>query len=344
MPKPPKTFKPPKPFKTFSLKPLVLVLALAALPAVAFAQSAFTLTKTGTPDPVETGGNLTYTLTASNNQGTDLEEAALSDPLPAGTTFVSLAAPAGFTCTTPAVGATGTVSCDAIPFAPGSAVFTLVLQVGPTIPGGTTLDNLASLTVTDNGRNSTQTASASSNVVSPAAVTATKTVSGFLQPGGPVTYTVVLTNSSTSAQGDNPGHEFTDVLPPQLTLVSATSTSGIAVATVATRTVTWDGGIAAGGSVTITLQAMINPGTPEGTISNQGSFAYDADGNGTNEASGVTDDPATAAAGDPTAFQLIVEGPMIPTLDTVGLVFLTVLLALASVVTLRRAAKAPLRP
>ena len=48
---------------------------------------------------------------------------------------------------------------------------------------------------------------------------------------------MVLTNISGSAQLDNPGNEFTDILPSQLTLVSASITSGTAVATVATNTV-----------------------------------------------------------------------------------------------------------
>jgi len=43
------------------------------------------------------------------------------------------------------------------------------------------------------------------------------------------TYTVVLSNSSTFAQQDNPGNEFIDVLPAGLTLVSASATSGTAV-------------------------------------------------------------------------------------------------------------------
>ena len=48
-----------------------------------------------------------------------------------------------------------------------------------------------------------------------------------------MTYTVTLTNNGTDAQADNAGHEFTDVLPAGLTLVSATATSGTAAATVA---------------------------------------------------------------------------------------------------------------
>ena len=66
-----------------------------------------------------------------------------------------------------------------------------------------------------------------------ASVSGTKAVSGSFTPA----YTVVLTNISGSAQLDNPGNEFIDILPSQLTLVSASITSGTAVATVATNTV-----------------------------------------------------------------------------------------------------------
>ena len=56
-------------------------------------------------------------------------------------------------------------------------------------------------------------------------VTGTKTVSGSFTVGSTVTYTVVLTNSGNGTQQNNPGNEFTDVLPPSLTLVSATASS-----------------------------------------------------------------------------------------------------------------------
>lgn len=133
-------------------------------------------------------------------------------------------------------------------------------------------------------------------------VTGTKTVSGTFNVGGTVTYTVTLTHQGSLAQADNPGHEFTDVLPASLTLVSANATSGTAVATVGTNTVTWDGAIAGGGSVTITITATINTGTTGTTISNQGTINYDADGNGTNESTGLTDDPSVGGANDPTSF------------------------------------------
>src|SRR5262249_28103716 len=139
-----------------------------------------------------------------------------------------------------------------------------------------------------------------------------KSVSGlFLQAGTPVTYMVVLTNSGTGTQQDNPGNELTDVLPSSLTLVSASATSGTTGVVVATNTGTWNGSIPAGGTVTITINATIKinvaPGT---TISNQATFSYDADGDGTNEANGVSDDPRAQGGSDPTSFQ--VQGPDVP--------------------------------
>ena len=49
--------------------------------------------------------------------------------------------------------------------------------------------------------------------------------------------TVVLTDAG-DPQRDNPGAEFTDLLPPSLTLVGASATSGVATPTVAADTVT----------------------------------------------------------------------------------------------------------
>jgi uncharacterized repeat protein (TIGR01451 family) len=123
------------------------------------------------------------------------------------------------------------------------------------------------------------------------------------RPGGPVTYTITLSNTGNSAQPDNPGHELVDVLPSELTSISAGATSG--TASVEGSTVSWDGSISSGGSVTITIDATIAAATPVGTrVSNQAAVHYDADANGTNESTAVTDDPAAAGADDPTAFEV----------------------------------------
>jgi uncharacterized repeat protein (TIGR01451 family) len=136
-----------------------------------------------------------------------------------------------------------------------------------------------------------------------AALIGTKSVAGSFVAGGTISYTVTLTNTGTAPQADNAGNEFADVLPAQLTLVSASASAGTAAATIGSNTVTWNGALAPlGGAAKITIIAIINPGADGATISNQGTLAFDADGNGTNEATAVTDDPRTAAAGDPTKF------------------------------------------
>ena len=171
-----------------------------------------------------------------------------------------------------------------------------------------------------------------------ASLSATKTVSSTFVVGSGVTYTIVITNAGPGAQADNPGNEFTDVLPAHVDLVSATATSGTAVATVGTNTVTWNGAIPASGSVTITINATLDLTTPPGEFeSNQGTLSYDADGNGTNEASGVTDDPTVGGAGNPTVFAAGAGSVVsIPTLGAVGLSLLVLGLALVAAVRLRR--------
>ena len=163
-----------------------------------------------------------------------------------------------------------------------------------------------------------------------ASVTASKTAGGSFIVGNNVIYTVTLTNSGSGATTDNPGNEFTDVLPPTLALVSAAATSGTAVATLGTNTVTWNGGIAASGSVTITITATILPAAVGLTVSNQGTVSYDADLNGTNETTIPTNDPGTPAPGDPTSF--VAAAPvLVPTLSTWGMIVLALGLVIIAV-------------
>lgn len=307
---------------------------------VAAPTTAFGLTKTDAPDPVVRGTNLTYTLTASNNGVVPIDEATLSDTLPAGTTFVSLLAPGGWTCSTPAVGGTGALSCSIVAMPIGAATFTLVVDTDSSLTPGTALDNQAQLAVIDQGRPDSATAAATTQVDSGAALAASKTVASQRLPGSPVTYTLVLTNSGSHTQADNPGPELTDVLPPELVLVSATATAGTAVATLATNTVTWDGSIPGGGSVTITIQAIVDPSVALGTqVTNQATLAWDADGDGNNEAAGVSDDPALGGASDPTRFALLALID-VPTVDGFGLVLLALLLVTAAAIALRRRSRA----
>jgi hypothetical protein len=78
------------------------------------------------------------------------------------------------------------------------------------------------------------------------------------------------------------------------------------VADVPGNSVTWDGSIASGGSVTITINATVKPTVAlDTTVSNQASISYDANVDGTNESSAVTDDPSVGGADDPTDFVVV---------------------------------------
>ncbi|MBV8518369.1 MAG: ExeM/NucH family extracellular endonuclease [Acidobacteria bacterium] len=308
-----------------------------ATTTIAVASADLAITKTDSPDPVNAGANLTYTIAVTNNGPDSATTVTLSDPLPAGTTYVSITSPGGWVCTTPSAGANGTVTCTNASLATGTSNFTIVVAVSAATAPGTILTNTATVSsATTDPTPGNNSATATTTVLSPATLSAVKTASGTFQPGSALTYTIVLSNSGPSAQFDNPGHELTDVLPAQVHLVSATATSGTPVATVGTNTVTWDGNIPAGGSVTITIHATVDSNVAPGTtVSNQASFSYDADGNGTNESSGSS---TNGSAAGPTTFSVAGAASLspIPTLDPLALAALATLLALVGALFMRR--------
>jgi uncharacterized repeat protein (TIGR01451 family) len=130
------------------------------------------VTKTQSTAAPAPGGNIVYTITVTNNGPSDAATVSLSDPLPANTTFVSATGPAGWTVSTPAVGATGTVSATRATLASGSGAqtFTVTVLVGAGTASGTVLSNTAtvSTTTTDpTAANNTATATATVTVAVP---------------------------------------------------------------------------------------------------------------------------------------------------------------------------------
>jgi uncharacterized repeat protein (TIGR01451 family) len=321
----------------------------------AFACTAFapTAAVTGTKTVSGTfsvGGAITYTVTLTNN-GTatqaDNPGHEFTDVLPAGLTLVSASATSG---TAVATVGTNTVTWDGSLALLGGSVTITINATVKAGTGGTTISNQGSISFDSDGNNTNDASAVTDDpgtvaandpttfaVAAAPVVTATKTESGTPAEGHNITYTVVLTNSGGAAQPDNPGNEFTDVLPSSLTLVSATATAGTAVATVGTNTVTWNGTIPAGGSVTITITATVKLGTAGQTISNQGSFTFDSNADGTNDTPGVTDDPGTGATGDPTSV-VVAAAPVVevPTLSEWGLALLCLALTGAALLLLRR--------
>jgi len=122
------------------------------------------IVKTGSPNPVTSGSNLTYTLTVTNNGPATSSSATVTDTLPGGVSFVS--ASAGCSGTT-------TVTCTVGSLGPGgTVVFTIVVKVNAA--PGTVISNTATV-----AGSSSQTDTTTSNN------TSTVTTTTGSPPAGP---------------------------------------------------------------------------------------------------------------------------------------------------------------
>jgi uncharacterized repeat protein (TIGR01451 family) len=112
-----------------------------------------TVSKTA-PPTATAGGSIAYSVTVSNAGPSTAQSVQLTDALPAGTTLQSIAAQAGWSCSTPAVGGTGTINCTAASLAsPGVASFTITVRVNFCIGNGTVVPNTATVTSTTSDPN-----------------------------------------------------------------------------------------------------------------------------------------------------------------------------------------------
>lgn len=95
------------------------------------------VTLTDAPDPVNVGDTITYTATIFNAGPDAAENVDLNIPLPAEVAFASIT-PGTATCTTPAVGASGTVNCDwtSIGASGGASVVITTTAMAPSATGG----------------------------------------------------------------------------------------------------------------------------------------------------------------------------------------------------------------
>jgi uncharacterized repeat protein (TIGR01451 family) len=161
---------------------------------------------------------------------------------------------------------------------------------------------------------------------------------GVVYPGDTIRYEAVLRNEGCADLEDGPDHEFTDMLPAGVTPTTyVTATSGTAA--FEGNEVVWDGGIPAGGAVTIKYRVTVDAQVEIGTeICNQGIAQWDGDGDGTYEGTEPSDDPGTPADDDPTCFTVEEEpdgpAPMsgtidAPTLSEWGMIALACLFAIA---------------
>jgi uncharacterized repeat protein (TIGR01451 family) len=110
--------------------------------AASVAAADLAVSQTDGPDPILPGQRLTYTLKLRNLGPGPASGIQLTDTLPPGVAFVSVTAPAGFSCSTPSVGASGTLTCLTASIAPGAVSELTLLVDAPTgQPAGALLTN-----------------------------------------------------------------------------------------------------------------------------------------------------------------------------------------------------------
>ncbi len=274
--------------------------AIAADVVATAAQADLVATNVAAPSSVAAGSSVTYTQSVTNNgPAATTTPPTFSQSTPPNTNFQSIAFPGGWSCTTPAVGGTGTITCtDGGNLAlNGTASFTLILQVNAGTPSGT---NIAE-TVTANTGNivpGLTTNSATAIVVVANANSADMAITKIATPnpvaeGVPLTYTLAVTNNGPASATNV---TVTDTLPSTMTYLSATTTAGTCSEAGGTVTCLL-GTMANTGTATVTIVAM--PGTP-GVVSNTATVSADqTDPNPGNNSSTQTE---TVTA--PTSIQL----------------------------------------
>lgn len=130
--------------------------------AVKVATSADLSIVASAPGTVASGSTLTYTI-ASLNSGPDAATAVvITDVLPAGTTFESVSVSPG-TCTAPAQGAAGTVTCT-LGLQPKAARVKESIVVNVTAPSGTVITNTVSVTAATPDPNKNHSATVTTTV------------------------------------------------------------------------------------------------------------------------------------------------------------------------------------
>jgi uncharacterized repeat protein (TIGR01451 family) len=299
----------------------------AATTAIALATTDVAISKTG-PLNLTAGSNVTYTLSVTNNGPSDALNVSVVDALPApDVTFVSVSAPASFTCTNPGLGNTGVVTCTTgVMVAKEADVITLVAHVPSSEANGTVLTNAATIsTSTADSNTANNSASTSLTVMAVTDVSVAKTGPTTVTAGAPATYTITVSNAGPS---DALNVALNDALPPSSTFVSETQNSGPTFA--CTTPAPGSGGtvhctitsLTAGSASTFTLVLTPSPSAASGsTFTNTATVSTTStDSNGLNNTAtspaatvttsadlSINDPPTDVTAGQNVTFSITVS-------------------------------------
>ena len=236
-----------------------------------------------TPDE---GQTVTFTVTLTNTGPDAATGVSVSDPVPAGLTFVSATPSTGSYGSGTGVWTVGSVAAG------GSATLTLVATVDAGTRGQT-ITNTATVTASSQADTNVGNDGASASLTVTAVDLGLAKAADDATPdeGQTVTFTVTLTNVGPDAAS---GVSVSDPLPAGLTFSSATPSVG----SYDTGTGIWTvGALAAGGSATLSLAATVDAGTAAQTITNTATVAA-ADQADTSSVNDQASAPVTVTAVD----------------------------------------------
>ncbi|MBI4426269.1 MAG: DUF11 domain-containing protein [Candidatus Kerfeldbacteria bacterium] len=210
------------------------------------------LQKSANPTTVPAGQDVTWTVSWSISGNANATAVVISDPIPASSTFVSVADGGVYNATT------NTITWNLGSQAPGAfGEVHFVTRAASPIANGTVITNTA--TIDSAETDPAISASASVTVTSAPDLTIAKTssVTTFTNPGQPVTYTVTVTNKATATDTAK-NVVLTDTLPSGFTFAVDGSTAK-------SFTV---GNLAPGQSATVTYLVNISGTQAAGTYNN----------------------------------------------------------------------------
>lgn len=186
------------------------------------------ITLSTAPDPLYPTENYKLTAVATNNGPNAAANITVTIPIPAGANFQSLTPPAGWSCSTPAVGSAGSITCTIASLAAGaSATFTPVAQVNVGTASGTTLSTTATISTTTTDSIASNNSATDTNLVT-ASTNADMAITKADSPdpvgvGQLVTYHLTVTNNGPAIATNV---VVSDTLPASMTFVSATPSIG----------------------------------------------------------------------------------------------------------------------
>jgi uncharacterized repeat protein (TIGR01451 family) len=233
------------------------------------------------PDPVDAGGLLTYTLGFANTGNADATGVVLTDVVPADTTFAS--ATSGGTLS----GSTVTWSLGSLA-AGDSGTVQVTVSVDTPLPNGTTITN-DSCSIDSSETAPVSGAAVTTTVTSAPALSVNKTDGPDpVAAGGTLTYTLDYGNSGNA---DATGVVLTDVVPADTTFISATAGGALSG-----NIVTWSiGSLTVGESGSVQFTVRVDSPLPDGTAITNSTYGIGSSGtapvNGIAITTTVTSDP-----------------------------------------------------